>query len=161
MSRNTVDLEQPRYLYEDPKSDNITLTLMITKRDGNSIVNVSILFTGIFIYIMMHSRISVYSVPPCESNKLILIVLNISIQFKYSLIHIYIYIICYICKGCAKSTAKAKLKATSQQDRIHLSKQHFENLLGNPPEVTHEPIARIISKQLDIKLGPFTQEELD
>ena len=40
-------------------------------------------------------------------------------------------------------------------------KQHFENLLGNPPKVTHEPITRIISKQLDIKLGPFTPEELD
>ena len=37
----------------------------------------------------------------------------------------------------------------------------FENLLGNPLEVTHEPITRIISKQLDIKLGPSTQEELD
>ena len=60
-----------------------------------------------------------------------------------------------------KSTTKAKLKATSQQDRIHLWKQHFENLLGNLPEVTHEPITRIISEQLDIKLGPFTQEELD
>ena len=42
-----------------------------------------------------------------------------------------------------------------------MCKQHFENLLGNPPKVTHEPINRIISKQLDIKLGPFTQEELD
>ena len=60
-----------------------------------------------------------------------------------------------------KSTVKAKQKATSQQDRIHLWKQHFENLLGNPPEVTHEPITRIISKQLDIKLRPFTQVELD
>ena len=60
-----------------------------------------------------------------------------------------------------KSTAKAKLKATSQQDRIHLSKQHFKNLLGNPMKVTHEPITRIISKQLDIKLGLFTQEDLD
>ena len=29
------------------------------------------------------------------------------------------------------------------------------------PKITHEPITRIISKQLDIKLGPFTQEELD
>ena len=57
-----------------------------------------------------------------------------------------------------KSTAKAKLKATSQQDQIHLWKQHFENLLGNPPKVNHEPIMRIISKQLDIKRGPFTQE---
>ena len=30
-----------------------------------------------------------------------------------------------------------------------------------PTEKTHEPITRIISKHLDIKLGPFTQEELD
>ena len=60
-----------------------------------------------------------------------------------------------------KSTTKAKLKAENQQERIKLWKQHFENLLGNPPKVTHEPITRIISKQWDIKLGPFTQEELD
>ena len=60
-----------------------------------------------------------------------------------------------------KNTAKAKLKAANQQKRIKLWKQHFENLLGNPPKITHEPITRIISKQLDIKLGPFTQEELD
>ena len=53
-----------------------------------------------------------------------------------------------------KSTAKAKLKATNQQERIKLLKQHFENLLGNPPKVTHEPVTRIISKQLDIKLRP-------
>ena len=60
-----------------------------------------------------------------------------------------------------KSTAKAKLKAASQQERVKLWKQHFENLLGNPPKVTNEPITRIISKQLDIKLGAFTKEELD
>ena len=60
-----------------------------------------------------------------------------------------------------ESTAKAKLKAANQQERIKLWKQHFENLLGNPPKVTHELITTIISKQLDIKLGPFTQEELD
>ena len=60
-----------------------------------------------------------------------------------------------------KNTAKAKLKAANQQERIKLWKQHFENLLGNPPKITHEPITRIISKQLDIKLGPFTLEELD
>ena len=59
------------------------------------------------------------------------------------------------------STTKAKLKAANQQERIKLWKQHFENLLGNPPKITHEPITRIISKQLDIKLGPFTQEDLD
>ena len=60
-----------------------------------------------------------------------------------------------------KSTAKAKLKATSQEERIHLWKQHFENLLGKLPKVTPEPITRIISKKLKIKLGQFTQEELD
>ena len=60
-----------------------------------------------------------------------------------------------------KNTAKAKLKAANQQERIKLWKQHFENLLGNPPKITHEPITRIISKQLDIKLGPLTQGELD
>ena len=60
-----------------------------------------------------------------------------------------------------KSTAKAKLKDANQQERIKLWKQHFENLLGNPPKVTHEPITRIIIKQLDIKLGLFTQEKFD
>ena len=35
-----------------------------------------------------------------------------------------------------KSTAKAKLKAANQQERIKLSKQHFENLRANPPNVT-------------------------
>ena len=60
-----------------------------------------------------------------------------------------------------KSTAKAKLKAPSQQERVNLWEQHFKNLLGNPPEITDEPITRIISKQLDVKLGPFTKEELD
>ena len=60
-----------------------------------------------------------------------------------------------------KNTAKAKLKAANQQERIKLWKRHFENLLGNPPKITHEPITRIISKQLDIKLRPLTQEELD
>ena len=57
-----------------------------------------------------------------------------------------------------KSTVKAKLKAANQQERKKLWKQHFENILGNPPKVTHELITRIISKQLDIKLGPFTQK---
>ena len=60
-----------------------------------------------------------------------------------------------------KSTAKAKLKAASQQERVKLWEQHFKNLLRNPPKITDEPITRIINKQLDMKLGPFTKEELD
>ena len=60
-----------------------------------------------------------------------------------------------------KSTVKAKLNAANQQESIKLWKQHFENQLANPLNMTQEPITRIISKQLDIKLGPFTKEELD
>ena len=60
-----------------------------------------------------------------------------------------------------KSTVKAKLKATSQEEWMTLWKQHFENLLQKPLKVMHEPIPKIISNQLDIKLGQFTQEELD
>ena len=60
-----------------------------------------------------------------------------------------------------KSTVRAKLKATSQQERILLWKEHFKNLFGKPPKVTHDPVTRIISKQLHIKLGQFMQEELD
>ena len=60
-----------------------------------------------------------------------------------------------------KSTAKTKLKATNQQERIKLWKQDFENLLRNPLKVIHKPITRIICKQLDIKLGPFTLDELN
>ena len=44
---------------------------------------------------------------------------------------------------------------------MHLWKQHFENLLGNLPKVTHEPVTKIISKELTIQLGPFTHEELE
>ena len=60
-----------------------------------------------------------------------------------------------------KSTTKIKWKPTNQQERIKLWKHHFENLLGKPRKVTHELITRIISKQLGIKLRPFTKKELD
>ena len=59
-----------------------------------------------------------------------------------------------------KSAVRAKLKAASQEEWIHLWK-HFENLFGKPSKVTDEPITEIISNQLDIKLRQFTQEELD
>ena len=43
-----------------------------------------------------------------------------------------------------KSTAKAKLKATNQQERIKQWKQHFKNLLRNPPKVTHEKSRKLL-----------------
>ena len=60
-----------------------------------------------------------------------------------------------------KSTVKAKMTVASQEERIHLWKQYFENLLGKPPKFKHETITKIINNQLDIKGIQFTQEELD
>ena len=57
-----------------------------------------------------------------------------------------------------EQTTKAKQKTASEEERIHLWKQHFENLLGKSLKVTHETITAIIN-QLDIKLGQFTPEE--
>ena len=57
------------------------------------------------------------------------------------------------------STGRTKVEATSQEKRIHLWKQNLVNFPGKPPKVTAEPIRRI--RQLDIKLGQFTQDELD
>ena len=59
----------------------------------------------------------------------------------------------------SRRKSNAKLKAISQQERIHMWKQHFKNLLGKLLKVVHEPITKSISNQLDIKLGQFTQEE--
>ena len=60
-----------------------------------------------------------------------------------------------------KSISRAKLKAASQEERIHWWKEHFKNLLGKAPKVPDEPITKITNNQLDSKLGQFTQEELD
>ena len=60
-----------------------------------------------------------------------------------------------------KNNARSKLKADSQEERIHLWKEHFMNLLEKSLKVTDEPITKMINYQLDIKLGQFAQEELD
>ena len=39
-----------------------------------------------------------------------------------------------------EQTETAKLKAASPEERIHMWKQHFENLLRNPLKVTDEPV---------------------
>ena len=57
-----------------------------------------------------------------------------------------------------KSTARAKLKAAWQEERILMWKQPFKNLSGYSPKITEEPITKIIYNQLDIKIGQFTQE---
>ena len=60
--------------------------------------------------------------------------------------------------SCRKSTTRAKLKSASQDERIHLWKEHFKNLLGKSPKVKDEPITKIISNQQDVNLGQFMQK---
>ena len=55
-----------------------------------------------------------------------------------------------------KSTLRAKLKADSLEERTHLWKQYFKNLLRKLPKVT-----KIISNPTEIKFEQFKQEELD
>ena len=43
-----------------------------------------------------------------------------------------------------KSTASAKLKTAGQEEKIHLWKQHFKNLLRKSSEVTDEPSTKTI-----------------
>ena len=59
------------------------------------------------------------------------------------------------------STSRAKVKAASQEERMKIWKEHFKPQQGNSPTVTHKPMTEIINRQLDMKLGQFTQEELN
>ena len=70
-------------------------------------------------------------------------------------------ITCQTVNEVDRSTSRAKHNAACPEERIQLWKQHFENLPGKPPKVNHEPITNIINNQQDIRLGQFTQEELD
>ena len=59
-----------------------------------------------------------------------------------------------------KGANKAKLKADNQKDRLDLWKQHFQNLLGKPPNILDNPVKRIIETELDIKKGNFDMKEI-
>ena len=60
-----------------------------------------------------------------------------------------------------KKSNKAKLKATSDKERIKLWHTHFKELLGNNIQSTlySENSTQILNK-LEIKTGPFTKEEV-
>ena len=60
-----------------------------------------------------------------------------------------------------KRTLRAKLKAACKEERLLKWKEHFKNLLENPPEIIDSSIQNIINGQLDVKLGQFMEEELD
>ena len=48
-----------------------------------------------------------------------------------------------------KCTRRAKLKTASQEERIQMWKEHFNDLLANSPKVINKPIAKIINCQLE------------
>ena len=48
-----------------------------------------------------------------------------------------------------------------KKERSQKWKKLSQNLLKNPPEITDKPIPKIINRQVEIKLGQFTEEELD
>ena len=60
-----------------------------------------------------------------------------------------------------KNPSTAKLKGDSQDERLSKCKEHFKNLLGQPPGVMPSNIERIIKNTLPIKTAPFDEEELD
>ena len=60
-----------------------------------------------------------------------------------------------------KRSTQAKLKASSQDERLQKWKEHFQNLLGKAPVIKDQPIQQIIDNELPIKKGPFSEEELE
>ena len=56
---------------------------------------------------------------------------------------------------------KVSSKLPAKKNEYTCGNNGIEILLGKPLKVTDEPIVKIISNQLDIKLGQFMQEELD
>ena len=55
---------------------------------------------------------------------------------------------------------RGQLKGDTQQERVRNWYDHFRNLLGKPPDIEdeNEEIDPIL-EDLDIEIGPFTQEE--
>jgi len=50
------------------------------------------------------------------------------------------------------------LKAASEADRLN---KHFQKLLSNAPNLSHNEIEKSANSLLNIKLGNFTPDELD
>ena len=59
-----------------------------------------------------------------------------------------------------KSTNKAKIKATDNQDRIQKWQDHFKELLGNQPDISDHDITPIFTELQDIQTGLFSMTEI-
>ena len=60
-----------------------------------------------------------------------------------------------------KKSTKAKIKASNQEERLKKWMNHFQNLLGKSPIVSDSTIEKVIEHELEIKIGPFNELELD
>ena len=56
---------------------------------------------------------------------------------------------------------RAKRKTTSREERLQKWKEHFKNLLGDPPENTDNPLQKIANDLQEIKLGLIEEDEPD
>ena len=59
-----------------------------------------------------------------------------------------------------KGTNKGRIKAKSPEERVSKWKNHFSNLLGQPPNVTTKPTVSVICETLPINTENITMEEL-
>ena len=57
-----------------------------------------------------------------------------------------------------KSTQKGMIKGINQKERLQTWYNHFQGLLGRPPEIEDEPITQVLPP-LEIKRGPFDINE--
>ena len=59
-----------------------------------------------------------------------------------------------------KGTSTGKIKAKSPEDRMRKWKDHFKNLLGQPPVITPRATSTVVEETLPINTNDFTMEEL-
>ena len=59
-----------------------------------------------------------------------------------------------------RSASTAKLKATSEEERLKLWRKHFEDLLGSTPKIKEATITPVVETMLNIKTGSFEMYEL-
>ena len=59
-----------------------------------------------------------------------------------------------------RSANTAKLKATSEEERLKLWKKHFQDLLGSSPKIKESTITPVVATVLNIKTGLFEMREL-
>ena len=59
-----------------------------------------------------------------------------------------------------KKSNKSRLKAKDDEERLKLWKEHFKNLLGKHPVTIPSEMIKIVDETLPIKIGPFTENEL-